>query len=90
MLHSSILILITQAFAQGSFLPELNVTLITLIPKQETLELISQFHPISLYNVVVKLMLKIIANWLKFLMQNLTSPISKVSYQVDRVLITLL
>lgn len=57
-----------QAFYIGRFPVEINSTLIILIPKQEVPELISQFLPISLCNIVVKIITKIIANRLKPLM----------------------
>lgn len=66
--QSSVWQFVHQAFHIGCFLVEMNSTLIMLIPKQEVPELISQFLPISLCNIVVKIITKIIANRLKPLM----------------------
>lgn len=49
----------------------LNESLVALILKQEALELIFQFQPIALCNVVVKCITKILANKLKPLMAKL-------------------
>lgn len=63
---------IKQAFDQKSFSNSMkNKTLITLIPKQEGPETMSQFRPMALCNVVVKLITKVIANRLKQLMNHL-------------------
>lgn len=50
----------------------INDTLICLIPKEEVPRNMSQFQPISLYNVIVKTVYKIIANKLKPFMIQLT------------------
>lgn len=49
----------------------LNESLVTLILKQESLQLIFQFRPIALCYVVVKCITKILANKLKPLMAKL-------------------
>lgn len=61
-----------RMFDYGSLLPGLNEFLICLIPKGETPELLNQFRPISLCNVLAKLVSKILANHLKSLMCKLT------------------
>ena len=66
-------------FIQGVFNgdptpPDLNNTLIVPIPKGEKPELIMQFRPISLCNVLQKLISKVVVNHLKNIMPTLVSP----------------
>lgn len=65
---------VLEAFRVGSFPPDMNRTLISLIPKQSPPECMAHFRPISLCNVVVKIISKIVANQLKPLMSKLTAP----------------
>lgn len=58
----------------ASFSEDMNRTLISLIPKQDVLECLTHFRPISLCNVVVKIILKVVANRLRPLMAKLTAP----------------
>ena len=54
------------AFLNSAYLPEhLNHTFITLIPKVKNPELVSEFRPISLCNVLYKIFSKVLANQLK-------------------------
>lgn len=50
---------------------DMNESLICLIPKQEHPDTIAQIRPIRLSNVVIKIISKVIANWLKPLMKEL-------------------
>lgn len=52
---------------------EINHTLIALVPKVKAPDNFSQFHPISLCNVVIKLVTKAIANRLKRVLHELIS-----------------
>ena len=52
---------------------DLNHTFVTLIPKVKCPELISEFRPISLCNVIYKLMSKVLANQLNKLLPLLVS-----------------
>lgn len=53
---------------------EANETLICLIPKVNFLKSLSQLRPISLCNVIIKIISKVLANRLQPLMSKLTRP----------------
>lgn len=63
---------IQDMFRMGKLTPGLNEAIICLLPKQEALDSLAQFRPISLCNVLLKLVSKILANCLKPLMSKLT------------------
>ena len=54
-------------------LPTLNATFLTLIPKCEGDDSPDKFKPISLCNVIYKIITKVIVNRLKHLLLGLTS-----------------
>ena len=59
-------------FLNSSFLlKELNKTIITLIPKVECPEKVSQFRPINLCNVAYKIISKVLVNRLRPIMDSL-------------------
>ena len=61
-------------FSSGRLLQQLNHTFITLIPKVVGVARVNQFRPISLYNVVYKVISKILAQRLKVLLPKIVSP----------------
>ena len=56
-----------------SILRSINHTFITLIPKVQNLERVSDFCPISLCNVIYKIISKAIANHLKPMLNSIIS-----------------
>lgn len=65
---------IKNIFTHSSVLVYLNETLITLIPKCQSPELISYYRPISLCNSIYKVVSKIIVGRIRALLSNLISP----------------
>lgn len=57
----------------GRLIPGMNEAIICLIPKGDAPESLNQFRPISLCNVLLKIVSKIIANRLKPIMTKLTN-----------------
>lgn len=56
-------------FFQEGVLPDnINDTIITLVPKVEALLNLKDFRPISLYNVLYKIISKILTAWIKVIL----------------------
>ena len=68
-----------------SILASVNHTHITLIPKLKNLEGVSDFRPISLCNILYKLISKVLANRLKNLLPHVVSE-SQSAFQSDKAI----
>ncbi|GLT60154.1 hypothetical protein SLA2020_329350 [Shorea laevis] len=71
---ASVCSFIKTAFQQGSFDKDLNITLLCIIPKVEHPERLNQLCPISLCNVVVKAIMKVMVNRIKPFLTSIISP----------------
>ena len=74
LLGSDLLRLVESSRLDGRVLPSLNFTFITLIPKKEKPLTFADFRPISLCNLVYKLISKIVALRLKPYLDKFISP----------------
>jgi hypothetical protein len=61
-------------FATGKMPPGVNETSIVLLPKKDEPELLKDFRPISLCNVIYKVISKCMVNRLRPLLQELIAP----------------
>ena len=71
---------------QSCYIPkEFNYTYVTLIPKVKNLVKIAEFRPISLCNVIYKLISKVLANRLKPILPSIVSE-NQSAFQAGRVI----
>lgn len=71
---SDVIKVMQEFFEKGELLPDINAPNITLIPKMDNPSQVSQFKSISLYNVIYKLILKIMTERLKVVLLKLIFP----------------
>jgi hypothetical protein len=65
MIREEVWQVVEESRTSGQVLSAFNATFLTLIPKEERVTHPKQFWPISLYNVIYKIITKVIALWLK-------------------------
>ena len=63
--------IIEESRDKKGVLKSFNETFLTLIPKEARADSLDKFHPIALYNVIYKIISKVIANQIKPLLPNL-------------------
>uniref|UniRef100_A0A2N9FZT4 Reverse transcriptase domain-containing protein n=1 Tax=Fagus sylvatica TaxID=28930 RepID=A0A2N9FZT4_FAGSY len=71
--ESDVLGFFEEVYEHGTFAHSLNATFVALIPKTRNASNIRDFHPISLIGSVYKILAKILANWLKRVLDDLVS-----------------
>ncbi|OMO68562.1 reverse transcriptase [Corchorus capsularis] len=72
--RESVCSFVRNAFITGNFEEELSRVLVVLIPKVESPKKVTQFRPISLCNVTVKLLSKLLVTRLRPMLRDLISP----------------
>ena len=80
-----VLAAVLNCLNSGSFPQSLNNTFITLIPKVKSPTLVSEFLPISLCNILYKIVSKVVANKLKRIIPNLILK-SQSAFQLDKAI----
>jgi hypothetical protein len=65
MIREEVWEIIEDSIRSGQVLQALNATFLTLIPKENKVTTLNHFRPIALYNVIYKLLMKVIAKRLK-------------------------
>jgi hypothetical protein len=73
-IKSTVLLAIGKFFTSNALLREQNHTFITLVPKKLGPSMVHHFRPISLCNIIYKIISKILANRLKPLLSKFISP----------------
>lgn len=70
---SDIVQMVRNCFADGVLSTQLTSTNIALVPKKNALQTMADLHLISLCNVVYKVILKVMSNWLKQFLDDIIS-----------------
>ena len=76
---------VLSCLTSGVIPPSINQTFITLIPKVKSPSKVLEFHPISLCNIIYKLVSKVIANRLKGVLPLIISE-SQSAFQSDKAI----
>lgn len=66
--------LIEESRLKRSILKSFNATFLTLIPKYDKADSLDQFRPIALYNIIYRIISKVLVNRIKILLLLLISP----------------
>jgi len=66
--------MVHSAFQTGHFDPEISSTLIALIPKIDSPKTYKDFRPISLCNIIYKIITKVLLHRLRPILNNLIGP----------------
>ena len=69
----SVNVVVLDYLNSGLMVPKINHTNIVFVPKVKSLEKMSDFRPISLCNVIYKIISKVLANRLKWILPNIIS-----------------
>jgi hypothetical protein len=75
LIKKEVLVCVDQFFSKHCLLGELNKSFIALIPKASGSHIAHQFRPISLCNIVYKIISKILANRLKATLPKIIYPL---------------
>ena len=70
----NVIVTVLDFLNSGYMVPEINYTHVVLIPKVKSLEKMVDFRTICLYNVIYKIISKVLANRLKQILPQLISP----------------
>lgn len=73
-INSTVIEAVLTTFNSGNLPPNLNHTFIVLITKNKMPEFVADFRPISICNVLYKIVSKVLANRLKCLLPNIIFP----------------
>ena len=69
----SVIVAVLDYLNSGLMVPKINHTNIVLVPKVKSPEKMSDFQPLSLCNVIYKIISKVLANRLKWILPNIIS-----------------
>ncbi|KFK28834.1 hypothetical protein AALP_AA7G055000 [Arabis alpina] len=77
---------VSEFFTSGRILKQWNSTAVSLIPKRQGADMVSEFRPISLCNVLYKVISKILARRLQQVMSDMIAP-SQYAFVKGRLLV---